>query len=102
MNKQTKGILLPLGLIEFRHNLTDHDFDVFPHYKVDYNEAKKILRGFQDVNMSLLKINDGLTGTWKQVDKDKYQCSICGITHHIVQYPNSNKNYCPNCGSNNK
>ncbi len=38
-------------------------------------------------------------GHWIQVDKNKCECSNCGIIVLIVVYPHGDKNYCPNCGA---
>lgn len=38
-------------------------------------------------------------GRWTQVDKNKCECSNCGIVVLIAVYPHGNKNYCPNCGA---
>lgn len=36
--------MLPIELKEFLHNLKDHDFDMCGQYKVDENEANKIVK----------------------------------------------------------
>lgn len=38
-------------------------------------------------------------GRWKQVDKNKCECSNCNIITLIAVYPHGDKNYCPNCGA---
>ncbi len=38
-------------------------------------------------------------GHWTQVDKNKCECSNCGIIVLIAVYPHGDKNYCPNCGA---
>jgi ribosomal protein S27AE len=38
-------------------------------------------------------------GHWIQVDKNKCECSNCGIIVLIAVYPHGDKNYCPNCGA---
>ena len=38
-------------------------------------------------------------GHWIQVDKNKRECSNCGIIVLIAVYPHGDKNYCPNCGA---
>ena len=38
-------------------------------------------------------------GHWIQVDKNKCECSNCGIIVLIAVYPHGDKNYCPNCGT---
>ncbi len=38
-------------------------------------------------------------GRWIQVDGTKCKCSECEVITLIAQYPNGNKNYCPNCGA---
>lgn len=36
--------MLPIELKEFLHNIKDHDFDMCGQYKVDENEANKIVK----------------------------------------------------------
>lgn len=38
-------------------------------------------------------------GHWIQIDKNKCECSNCGIIVLIAVYPHGDKNYCPNCGA---
>ena len=38
-------------------------------------------------------------GHWIQIDKNKCECSDCGIIVLIAVYPHGDKNYCPNCGA---
>lgn len=38
-------------------------------------------------------------GHWTQVDKNKCECSNCGIIVLIAVCPHGDKNYCPNCGA---
>jgi ribosomal protein S27AE len=38
-------------------------------------------------------------GEWLETrDKNKKQCSRCGVIHFIAQYPAGYKDFCPNCG----
>ncbi len=39
-----------LALKELLHNLKDRDWDVNPTYKIDENEARKIIEGIEAVN----------------------------------------------------
>lgn len=38
-------------------------------------------------------------GHWIQIDKNKCECSNCGIIVLIAVYPHGDKNYCPTCGA---
>lgn len=39
-------------------------------------------------------------GKWLPTnDENKKRCSRCEVIHLIAQYPNGDKNYCPNCGA---
>lgn len=39
-----------LALKEFLHNLKDRDWDVNPIYKIDENEARRIIEGIEGIN----------------------------------------------------
>lgn len=39
---------MDIRLKEFLHNLKDHDFDVCGQYKVDENEADKVIEALED------------------------------------------------------
>ena len=39
-----------LALKELLHNLKDRDWDANPTYKIDENEAKRIIEGIEAVN----------------------------------------------------
>lgn len=41
---------MPIELKELLHNLKDRDWDVNPIYKIDENEAKKIISAIEKVN----------------------------------------------------
>lgn len=48
--------MIPIGLIEFMHNLKDHDYDVNGTYKVDEQEANKLILAISLLNVKLTKL----------------------------------------------
>lgn len=82
-------------------------------YKVSYKKAMATLsdywRGIHDgIDWGCLRIIKAPAieaeplrhGKWLPTnDENKKQCSRCEVIHLIAQYPNGDKNYCPNCGA---
>lgn len=42
---------IPLELREFLHNLKDRDWDVNPAYKIDENEANKLIKAIEKLEV---------------------------------------------------
>lgn len=62
--------MLPLELKEFMHNIKNHDYDICGQYKVDKNEADKVIKQLERldkifVNADEIKPND-------EIFKDDY------------------------------
>lgn len=82
--------MIPIELLEIRHNLADRDWDYCPTYTMDKNEADKVIKAI-----------DGLKtrnkGEWIQTDKNTltYHCSNCGFYNPRTKLIN----YCEQCGA---
>lgn len=88
--------MIPIELRELKHNLVDRDWDYCPDYKIDKNEAGKVLRGLEKLEQ------EPKTGHWilKRTFEylNEYECSMChkGIRcteSQLINYP-----YC-HCGA---
>lgn len=84
-----------IRLIEFYNNLKDFDFDLFGCYKVDKNEAKKVISAIEFLQLNIpskervenVRIIDKSTGFIGECPKchltisknhSKVQCALCG------------------------
>lgn len=47
---------LPIELREFAHNIKDHDYDSCGQYKIDENEARKLIKALEEVQTDLTSI----------------------------------------------
>ena len=59
-----------------------------------FDHLKKVIEVFPTEDFVPVK-----HGHWIQIDKNKCECSNCGIIVLIAVYPHGDKNYCPNCGA---
>lgn len=82
-----------IELKELLHNLKDRDWEVNFTYKVDENEAKKLINA--------LELEEKEQTTYDmESEYDKFRCNECGIE---VNNWNANIDdykfqYCPDCG----
>lgn len=80
-----------------------YDTDI-PHECFDvYEDGEKYCRGIvfsiSDVRLPAADVAPVKHGHWIQIDKNKCECSNCGIIVLIAVYPHGDKNCCPNCGA---
>lgn len=50
--------MLPIELKEFLHNLKDHDFDMCGQYKVDENEADKVIKQLERLDKIFINADE--------------------------------------------
>ena len=50
--------MLPLELKEFLHNIKDHDYDVCGQYKVDKNEADKVIKQLERLDKIFINADE--------------------------------------------
>lgn len=82
-----------IELKELLHNLKDRDWDVNPTYKIDENEAKKLINA--------LELEEKEQTTYDTEDEyDKFRCSECGIevNNWSANIEDYKFQYCPDCG----
>lgn len=82
-----------IELKELLHNLKDRDWDVNPTYKIDENEAKKLINA--------LELEEKEQTTYDMEDEyDKFRCSECEIevNNWSANIDDYKFQYCPDCG----
>lgn len=100
--------MIPIELLEIRHNLTDRDWDYFPTYTMDKNEADKVVNAIDK-----LRLRTRRTGRWfptGAIGRNEHnqllyecQCSLCRglsyfrketLTHGFI-----GAKFCDHCGA---
>lgn len=85
----------PYYLIEY-YDLSDNEWHIGYGSYCLANVKKWLKTYFEVTNADVAPVKHG---RWKQVDKNKCECSNCNIITLIAVYPHGDKNYCPNCGA---
>ena len=86
--------MIPIEILELKHNLEDRDWDYCSTYKMDKNEAEKIIKaidGLQTRNKGRWINKSHKSGSG--VDFLCFDCSVCEKWHSLPS------NYCPHCGA---
>lgn len=88
---------MPIELKEFIVNLKNWEFDYSP-YKVDKNEADKIIYALRQMELKLLSLEHFSCrnkGRWIPIDTADgwYKCSVCG------NKSSHEPKFCEDCGS---
>lgn len=90
---------MDIRLKELLHNLKDRDWDINPVYKIDENEARKIIYALEQTELKMLSL-EKFSGRNKGRWSDECECSVCG--NQPWYEGNSfrqNYKYCPYCGA---
>lgn len=85
----------PYYQIEY-YDLSDNEWHIGYGSYCLANVKEWLKTCFEVINADVAPV---LRGYWTQVDKNKCECSNCGIIVLIAVYPHGDKNYCPNCGA---
>lgn len=85
----------PYYLIEY-YDLSDNEWHIGYGSYCLANVKEWLKTCFEVTNADVAPVKHG---HWIQVDKNKCECSNCGIIVLIAVYPHGDKNYCPNCGA---
>ena len=90
---------MPIALLELLHNLSDRDWEYCTDYKIDKNEAEKIVTALENLKYEMIRLKEearrGNKGRWIPIVNvvDWYHCSICGCTKA------QESRFCSRCGA---